>query len=476
MQARRPALTSLSIHASGQLFATGHLDGTIAFWAVDDEDRPLMVRTIEKLDTNYPDGDELDRVLSEPTHLSPEELDKLRLEPIFKLSWCSFGPQTLSDPYSKDTVLTILGGSSPSSRNGVTCLHIPPLALPTPTTPGAKDGVHPDVHKTLTEPLSSTDAYLYSTAGVSIDYTLYPKENPHFHGAFDPTIILIVHEWPQGQRSIEALEFPPPTLGVMKSTEAPQSASTSKSSDNPLDAELSTIIRDLRIHDDPSNYDTLLPTALYTGLRAVNDGDIVRLGKESYERFHAQVQKSEDSSSPRLGRAGTAWVDYATHGQAEALSYTKTQPHRVLLTHHRDLTIRFQDISAQLLIGSPSEPLHTPYPAPLQRLTIFLGKLFSDPIFRDCKHPVLLHEAEIQSARLTTESCECAVVMRSGHVMVFCFGEHERAFTEPRNIDDNIVLLMHLAAEKGTFQPMFMVVNAWGTVTACEISDIGDLV
>ena len=96
------------------MFVTGHIDGTLAFWAVDDEDRPIMVRTVDKIDINYPEGEQLDAALSDPRRASGEGFANHQREPIFKLGWSSFTSQAVSDPYSSDTVLTVLGGLLPS--------------------------------------------------------------------------------------------------------------------------------------------------------------------------------------------------------------------------------------------------------------------------------------------------------------------------------------------------------------------------
>jgi hypothetical protein len=60
------------------------------------------------------------------------------------------------------------------------------------------------------------------------------------------------------------------------------------------------------------------------------------------------------------------------------LSWYGVYCNRILLTHHCDLTIRFQDISAQLLIRSPSSPVATAFPHPLSSLIIDLITVLSD--------------------------------------------------------------------------------------------------
>jgi syntaxin-binding protein 5 len=89
-------------------------DGCIAFWAVEDLDKPLCVRTVETNDVNVTDAESVRRIQSQAActtdlHLAPSlqlfdsgALDRdpdappgqsglrPRREPIFKLSWASF--------------------------------------------------------------------------------------------------------------------------------------------------------------------------------------------------------------------------------------------------------------------------------------------------------------------------------------------------------------------------------------------------
>ncbi len=56
-------VTSLAIHPSGHFFAAGYDDGCIAFWAVDDDNKPLLVRTLHDLDVDILDPERLDALL-----------------------------------------------------------------------------------------------------------------------------------------------------------------------------------------------------------------------------------------------------------------------------------------------------------------------------------------------------------------------------------------------------------------------------
>ncbi|KAL5494875.1 SRO7_1 [Sanghuangporus weigelae] len=479
MKPRRPPVTSLCIHASGQLFVTGHIDGTLAFWAVGDEDRPLMVRTVQKVDIDYPVGEELDQVLSNPQPPSEDDIARHQLEPIFKLAWSSFGSQSLSDPYSSDTILTILGGTLHDQETGIMTIHLPPIPLPSPSS-NDTDSVQPETRKILSKSFSSRDIYPYSTIGTAIDFLLVPKENAHFEGNLDPRAILIIFEWPEGCRSIDAREYPPPAFGIGLSTETPTSASSSrKEVDNPLDLELSSTLKSVRLNDVPRDYTQSLPSALWTGLYGICDGDVVRLESEQYDLLRKAYHPSMSNIFTQMGRekvAGIAWVNYADHDQAQDVLFTKRQANRLLVTHHRDRSIRFQDISPQLLLASVSSPLSSSFPAPLPHLTISLARLLMESCIIEARRPLTLDEAEVQSVQLTSESNECVIVMRSGHVFVLGFDQRQRHVSNFVDFQDDLIRLMHVPSEANTFQPTVMIENVWGPVTAAEMSDIGFLV
>lgn len=89
------------------------------------------------------------------------------------------------------------------------------------------------------------------------------------------------------------------------------------------------------------------------------------------------------------------------------------------------------------------------------------------------KRPIRAENEEIQSAQLTSESMECIVTMKSGHTIVYRFSERERRSREPSRSTDELVPLAHIAAERDCFQPVLLVDNTWGAVTASELSNIG---
>lgn len=459
-------MSALSIHSSGQLFATGHIDGTIAFWAVDDEDRPLMVRTVDKIDINYPDAEELDKALSGESISSGEEY--IQLEPIFKLSWGSFGLQALKDPYNACSTLTVLGGTVPGTEAGASTIKIPPAILPTPSTP-SREALHPDVRKVLTGALSSTDVYVYKLSGTAVDFEMVSKDSPHFGGSFNPYAMLVLTDSPSGLRTLEAKEFPPPEFAI---SPAPTPSTSSQGSTDPLDKDLASTLKSLKLTSDPKDLTYSLPTATWSGMNSICDGDIVRLEKEQYEQLLQSRILDDDNNKDSIGRGGIAWVDYGDDDQAGDLMFTKRQAHRFLVTQHRDLSIRFQDISAQLLIGTASSPLTTPFPDPIHQLTISLLDVLSDPHVA-MTSGIHLEQTEIQSVQLTSESTECLVILRSGHALVFAYDVRARKPSTFVDDGNDIIRLGHIAAKAGSFHPILMVSGVFGRVTASEMSNIG---
>ena len=93
------------------------------------------------------------------------------------------------------------------------------------------------------------------------------------------------------------------------------------------------------------------------------------------------------------------------------------EPHRVLFTWHRDLTIRIQDISPHLLVSSEAKPLKGSFPRPLPSLTIDLFSVLSDPqVLERCSQDTL-HEGSLTQVYLTSESLECVVIFKTGDVL-----------------------------------------------------------
>ena len=105
------------------MFAMGHENGAISFWSLKEEDKPIMVRTLDDIDIDRP--------------VLPETLPKSSAgprEPIFKLTWSAFpeqgwyeygaqaaGAWTSSAGSSQNDKTASAGGGN---GNGLSLIHI----------------------------------------------------------------------------------------------------------------------------------------------------------------------------------------------------------------------------------------------------------------------------------------------------------------------------------------------------------------
>lgn len=148
----------------------------------------------------------------------------------------------------------------------------------------------------------------------------------------------------------------------------------------------------------------------------------------------------------------------------------------MLVTYHSDLTVRFRDLSAQLLQSSDTSPLQASYPNPLPPLTIDVLSLLADPSVSSRTSPKLIEEAQIASSHLAPQSLECAVALRSGEIAIFRMAPEPTGDAAiPRTLDDpEIISATHVSTgEHRRFQPHFLLAAGRGPVSAVALSDIG---
>lgn len=145
------------------------------------------------------------------------------------------------------------------------------------------------------------------------------------------------------------------------------------------------------------------------------------------------------------------------------------------MTYHNDLSIRFRDISLELITASESGPLKAGYPATLSSLNIELLELLSDPVIAGHQRNVSVEQAEIQAVQLTDESAECTIVLKSGHILVFRHSTSIRTVSVVKDLEDaELLSLTHLPSRPGrNFQSSLLIDNSWGAVSVCEMSNIG---
>jgi len=240
---RRLSVTCIAIHPTGHFFAVGHTDGSIAFWASENSEQPILVRTLDDLDVNVVDRETLE------THLGKATGADLRLrEPIFKICWSGFEN---SKDLRGETVLTMLGGTEPDKGFGLNVLWFPafnPEDLHTTSSPVEEDGLHL-VLNAIRQSLAEIKTYHYSTNTSIQDFYFVPHDSPHFNYSYNPYAVLILSEVGQDERLLEAREFPPIDFSLQ--LRQSQIAKVSQSEGNQLD--LDFILEDLSLASLPQS-------------------------------------------------------------------------------------------------------------------------------------------------------------------------------------------------------------------------------
>lgn len=143
----------------------------------------------------------------------------------------------------------------------------------------------------------------------------------------------------------------------------------------------------------------------------------------------------------------------------------------MLLTWHRDLTIRIQDISPHLLVSSGASPLQGSFPRPLPSLTIDLFGVLSDPVVLERCSQDVLHEGSLTHVYFTPESLECIAIFKTGDIFIYQLEPEAR---QSKPTDKNMVSLTHiLVPSPARYYPVLMIPGGRGPVSAFGASDIG---
>lgn len=261
---RTPTVTSIAWRPDGLVFAVGHDDGCIVIWALEDTDKPLMVRTITQEDVNVTDAESLfdagaldDQTRKVDLHAVPVFLGgdgheaaatvKAKRtaeprEPIYKLSWASFpdqaaitalmaaqGAEGAGEPLSNatleyanrsETLLIVLGGTLPQNKPAINLLQMPPFTKPIANPLSAlQEGMSLSTRTAFRDSLRVTGMTQYLTQTPTEDFVLLPRSNPYYGLAHDPIAIILfttpdptlpTPPPPNALRSVEAWTFPPP--------------------------------------------------------------------------------------------------------------------------------------------------------------------------------------------------------------------------------------------------------------------------
>ncbi|KII94277.1 hypothetical protein PLICRDRAFT_36534 [Plicaturopsis crispa FD-325 SS-3] len=463
MNHRRPTVTAMAIHPAGHFFAAGYADGSIAFWAIEDEDQPFLVRTVDDIDVHVVDGIKLEEHFSNAGGESQPPAPSIR-EPIFKLAWSGFSNSP--DPRGGETALTILGGLENEDSSGVTVQWLPPFNPADPPASPSTNTNHPTLHphtrNAMRQSVLPSKTFFYSTSGTTQDFLLVPKDSPHFANAYDPTSIVFLSEAEGRTRAVEAFEFPPPEFSVSLPP-APGEASDDQPADD-IAEDLAATLESMKMSIGPTPRE--LPSALWSGPRGVVHGQLLKIDRFAYKT----LVEPENSSDNGLGLSGGfAWTD-ASHAKL-----AKYEPNRILVTHHRDLSIHFQDLSAQILVNSENSPVQFDFPRHLPGLTIDVSPLLTEAAIVKRTSPRFCDDARTEFIRLATDSLEIVTGFKSGELLVYRL----RATEVPRYreaADPELIILEHVPQDQHKrYHPYFMFAAGRGAISACEISDIGFL-
>ena len=212
---RRPDVTSVAVHPCGHFFAVGYTDGSIAFWAVEDEDKPLLAMTLDgKHDINVANVSQLDEALA------AGQQNPVVREPIFRLAWSGFANS--DDPRGGDTVLVVLGGLNADDTPGVTAVLLPAFnpSEPPALSTSSLVTLHPNIRDAMRQSVAPKNLHTYSTVGTPQDFLLLPRESPHFSGSWDPQSVLLLSDSSKETRATEAYQFPPPNFAIHRNAES----------------------------------------------------------------------------------------------------------------------------------------------------------------------------------------------------------------------------------------------------------------
>ena len=144
----------------------------------------------------------------------------------------------------------------------------------------------------------------------------------------------------------------------------------------------------------------------------------------------------------------------------------------MVVTKNADLTIRFLDISVQLLIPKPPHPFTSAFPRALPLLSIDVLALAGLPEIAAHLSSGFCEKARIIDVQLAVESLEVGLVLSGGEVLVYRMAD--RQGTTARQLPDKrLVSLEHVPVGDGLrFKPYFLI-TAESPVTALAISDVG---
>lgn len=463
------------------------MDGCISFWSLEEEDKPLDVRTIDRAGVHKVDFE----AFAAAAALSPYDSPPARThEPIYKLAWTS----KILPPGStgaKGSYLTILGGLEPSAPPGIPVLYFPAFVPPANAT-------------VTSEGLDSNPA-LRDALITSVTPTAYAEilSNPHLMVEDITPIpehsqILLTKSARDGKRTICIEQHPPSTFvdTIGSLTDIPLSdvgneRSVPSISQHVLDARpvgkglgagAERLPVELMMADVVDVQLCVVPKAsLGTLVRQTVDqvfgkttaeGNIVEGKRMSWLHAGQALPSSEGQS--KMAKVCVFFSHHFTQFLKPRV-YNQFEASRIIIATHRDGLVKFYDTSSQLLL-KPS-PLCFEHPQPLPNLTIDPHRTISHPLLSSLRRPDSARLTQVRAAHVGPMLLDCAVVLSSGWIVVYAFAEKGASVPfEARPAADGLWDLRPASFEdEEGFRPVCVLAeNTRGEVTCAALSDVGE--
>lgn len=474
---RTSPATCIAWRPDGEVFAMGHEDGCISFWHVREDDKPLMVRTLDNLDVEKP--------VTDPSLL---DIPRPPTEPIFKLAWSGFPEKSWinmasetatswqsqqhqrrpssnehSHESTKGTVLTVLGGAKAGiDPPGLFCATLPPYAAAISLWGSATAEANHKLRVALHNSLIPTSEAVYPTPSIVEDFMLLPRNNPHYSGSYDPTAVVVLLAAdpalptlppPAAARGLACFAFPPrsrsPTSVQSPVLHGHHQHTSQKELHLPMPLTLAGAGAILG-----AKLETLTPHAYR---KLVGPLDVTGLNqKQEQEASGSALRASHNDQKPPVGltggKASACLSGEGTDGIPELL---RSSRFRILLTWHLDGTVRFYDASPHLLLmgradeddmrrqsPSPRIWLQNGFPSPLPHLTIDIRDLLHNPAMTG--HPSFDRargRARIQDVQFSAEVLETSIALSTGQLlhMRFAFAQLSETDAINEEVEESIV-------------------------------------